>query len=194
MKVQSAFLATTLAMAMILGACSSNPESGSSGTAGSSSTGGPLGTGGSSSGTGGGSSCPNVTACGGNVVGTWTVSSSCLNVTGNLDVSTFGVGCAPAVSVTGGALQVTGTWTANSNGTYSDNTTTTGTEQITVPPACLTVSGTLTTCDRIRWNPHRPGIRGGQLHERFERRVHVHGQCPTVWRFRGGVLLRVGER
>ena len=44
----------------------------------SSGTGG--GTGGSSSSGGAGGACANVTACGGNVVGTWTVASSCLSV------------------------------------------------------------------------------------------------------------------
>ena len=75
MKVQSALPAMTAAFAMISGACSSSPGI-QSGTGGSSSTGGTTGTGGSSSGTGGADgcgSCPNVTACGGNAVGTWNV-------------------------------------------------------------------------------------------------------------------------
>jgi len=92
-------------------------------------------------------SCSDVAACGGNVIGTWTVGSSCLAVSGNLDVSGFGLGCT-SMPVTG-SLQVTGTWTANSDGTYSDNTSTSGNQQITVPAVCLNVSGTTTTCDRI---------------------------------------------
>lgn len=92
-------------------------------------------------------SCSDVAPCGGSVVGSWTVASACLSVSGSLDVSGFGLGCA-TVSVTG-SLQVSGTWQANADGTYSDNTTTSGSEQITVAADCLNVSGTTTTCDRI---------------------------------------------
>jgi hypothetical protein len=55
-----------------------------------------------------------------------------------------GAGCATA-PVTG-SLQVTGTWTANADGTYSDNTTTTGEEQFTLAPSCLVISSTQTDC------------------------------------------------
>jgi len=108
--------------------------------------GGAVGTGGSSSG-GARGSCSNVPAYGGDVVGTWTVMSSCLSVAGQMDMALFGLGCTSA-TVTG-SLQVTGTWTANSNGTYSDHTTTTGVEHLTLPASCLQISGTTTTCDRI---------------------------------------------
>jgi hypothetical protein len=132
---------------------SANNLSGSGGSAsgGSNASGGSGGSGsgtGGSNATGGGSgSCSNVTACGGSVVGSWSVMSSCLSVSGNVDVSSLGVGCT-SVSVTG-SLSVTGSWTANANGTYTDNTTTTGTETVTVPAACLNISGTTTTCERI---------------------------------------------
>src|SRR5580692_10229716 len=99
MKVQSTFLALATALVTISAACSSNPT-GSSGAGGSSST-GTGGTGGGSSGgkggsssggTSGGSSCQNVTACGGNVVGTWTVGSSCLTLNDdNLDITLAGL-------------------------------------------------------------------------------------------------------
>ena len=86
-----------------------------------------------------------MTACGGDLVGTWTVTSSCLKVSGNLDLSLVGAGC-PSAPVTGD-LQVTGTWTANADGTYSDDTITTGTEQFTLAPSCLVISSTPVTCD-----------------------------------------------
>jgi non-reducing end alpha-L-arabinofuranosidase len=101
---------------------------------------------GGSSGTGGtGTSCPDVAACGGDLAGTWTVTSSCLKVTGNLDLSLVGAGC-PSAPVTG-SLQVTGTWTANADGTYSDDTVTSGAEQLTLGPSCLIISSTPVTCD-----------------------------------------------
>src|SRR4051812_5096055 len=99
MKVTSAAFATTGAL-MAFMACSSgsgSPSStaSSSGTAdstsggNSSSAGNSSGTN-SSSGTGGPMSCPNVTACGGDVVGTWTVASSCLKLSGNVDIALAG--------------------------------------------------------------------------------------------------------
>jgi hypothetical protein len=140
MKIQSA----ALAFGMMAGACTLRSDTPS--TADGSLTTGP-GAGAAGSSGSGGASCSDVTACGGDVIGTWTVASSCLEVTGNLDVSGFGLGCTSLPVA--GSLTVTGTWTANSDGTYSDNTSTSGNEQITVPAACLNVSGTTTTCDRI---------------------------------------------
>ena len=136
MKVQSAVLAMTAALVfgMSWSACNSttSPPSG---------TGGHSGTGGAPS------SCTNVAPCGGSVVGTWNVQSSCLTVSGNLDLAQAGLNCpAPPVS---GSLHVTGSFTANADTTYSDGTTTTGTEQFTLVPACLLLSGTTTDCDGI---------------------------------------------
>ena len=48
-----------------------------------------------------------------------------------------------------GAIEVTGTWTATADGTYLDNTTTSGTESIELSSDCLSISGTVTTCSRI---------------------------------------------
>jgi len=115
-----------------------------SGTGGTPGSGGTVSSGGSTGTGGAGASCPNVTACGGDLVGTWTVTSSCLKVSGNLDLSLVGAGC-PSAPVTGD-LQVTGSWTANSDGTYVDNTITSGTEQFKLAPSCLVISSTKVTC------------------------------------------------
>ena len=105
----------------------------------------PIGTGGVLIEIGGApASCDDVIPCGGDVVGTWTVTSSCLIVTGDLDVSLIGMSC-PSLPVTG-FLQVGGTWTANPDGTVSDNTATVGTEQFTLAPACLEISSTPVDC------------------------------------------------
>jgi non-reducing end alpha-L-arabinofuranosidase len=156
MKVQSAVLATVVALGLGAAACNSF-SSNSSGAGGSSSNGGTIGAGGTSSsggavGAGGtatggtaGGSCSNVTPCGGSLIGTWNVTSSCLEVTGQLDLSILGSGCSSA-PVTG-ALQVTGSWTGNTDGTYVDNTVTTGNEQFTLAPACLVISSTPVSCD-----------------------------------------------
>ena len=140
-------LAVTAALALISGACSSSSPGGqTSGAGGSSSSGGSTGSGGSSTG-GSGQMCTNVTACSGNVAGTWTVNSSCLTISGTLDVSGLGVGCTTVGA--SGSLHVTGSVNLKGDGSYADNTTTTGTEQLTLGKACLTISGTTTTCNGI---------------------------------------------
>ncbi len=134
MKIRSAVLAMA-AVGMMAGACSSG-------------TGNPSGAGGSSGGgAGGGASCPDGTACGGDVVGTWTVTSSCLSVNGTLDLTQAGEAAACPTAPVTGSLQVSGTWTANADGTYVDGTVTTGTEQFTLGPSCLVISSTPVTCD-----------------------------------------------
>lgn len=92
-------------------------------------------------------SCTNMAPCGGDVVGTWVVADSCVPVSGEANMSGFGLGCT-AAPVTG-ALEVTGSWIANADGTFTDQTTTAGDSVIELPPACLNVSGTITTCDRL---------------------------------------------
>jgi hypothetical protein len=92
-------------------------------------------------------SCSGVTACGGDVAGTWVAAGSCLPVSGQANMAGFGLGCT-AAPVTG-ALEVSGTWTANPDGTFTDTTTTSGDSEIQLPPDCLNVSGTTTTCDRL---------------------------------------------
>jgi hypothetical protein len=75
------------------------------------------------------------------------VTSSCLEVSGEVDLSPVGLGC-PSAPVTG-FLEVTGTWTADSNGTYSDETVTAGEEQIELSASCLLISGTTVRCQQL---------------------------------------------
>jgi hypothetical protein len=128
------------------GGAGATPATGGVG-AGGAATGGSGAVGAGGSGATGQASCDNVVACGGDVVGTWTASSSCLTLGGTLDVAGLGLGCTTA-SVTG-TLQVSGTWTANGDGSYTDDLTWSGDEVITLPPECLNVSGTTTSCDRV---------------------------------------------
>jgi hypothetical protein len=131
------------------------------GTGGSSTAARTGGTGGSSSSTVGEVSCSNVLPCGGDIVGTWAVTSSCLKITGEMDLSSMGLGCKSA-PVTG-ALQVSGTWTANSNGKYTDNTITSGTEQLTLPASCLQVSGTTASCEALNATIESFGYESGSV-------------------------------
>jgi hypothetical protein len=126
-----------------LGTAGQNAMAGASGNTGQTASGGS----GTSSVTPVEASCDAVEPCGGDVVGTWVSAGSCLPVSGMADMAGFGLGCT-AAPVTG-QLQVTGTWTAKADGTFTDETTTSGQSQIELPPECLTVSGTVTTCDRV---------------------------------------------
>ena len=86
-------------------------------------------------------------ACGGDISGTWTVTSSCLKVTGEIDLSSLGLGCTSA-PVTG-TLHVSGTLAAYPSGTYQDSTTASGDETVTLPAACLELSGIPATCEQM---------------------------------------------
>ena len=132
MNVKSATMVMAMAFTLASGACSSSKPAG-------------TGAGGGNSGAGGGEACTSVVACGGSVVGTWTVTSSCLTVSGQLNLGDYGVGC-PTAAVTG-SLRVTGTLTLNANHTYQDGTTTTGTERFSLAPSCLVISSTQTDCE-----------------------------------------------
>lgn len=121
-------------------------------TTGDSST--TTGAGGASSTTGGTSttgaieaSCDNVTACGGDVVGTWAVAGSCLPITGDADVTGFGLNCTGGPIE--GALEVSGTITFGDDGKVTDNTVTSGQGVVAMPAACKEISGTTTTCERL---------------------------------------------
>jgi hypothetical protein len=118
----------------------------SGGSAGTDASAGSTGTG-SSAGSGGtGGLCSSVVACGGDVTGTWSVRSSCVDMKGQLDVTGLGLGCS-SFSMSGSRV-VTGIFTANADGTYVDRTTTWGEERLELPDACLSV-GLALPCDRF---------------------------------------------
>ena len=56
---------------------------------------------------------------------------------------------------------MTGTWIGNSDGTYSDNTMTSGSESFTLPAGCLTLSGTTTTCENLSFTLASLGFASG---------------------------------
>jgi hypothetical protein len=139
MKVQS-FLAVAAVFGVSFGACSVNtPDpaggsgsgSGTTGTAGS----GPM------------AGCTNVTACGGVVDGVWTAGSSCLKLSGSLDLASAGLDPSSCTSAPiTGTISVSGTLTLDANKTYKDQTTTTGTAQVELAAGCLLISGTTINC------------------------------------------------
>ena len=133
----------------------SSAATGGATATGGTTNGGVTATGGAATGgaaTGGGSSCPGLTQpCGGGLVGTWNVTSSCLNVSGQADLTAANIGCPQAPAT--GSRHVTGTWTFSTDGTtftFADATTTTGDDQVTLAPACMNTSGTTIDCgDRL---------------------------------------------
>jgi hypothetical protein len=113
---------------------------GTGGTSRSTATGGSVSSGGA---------CTEVTACGGDLVGTWEVKSQCLTFDGDADISYLGLACVPNVSTTKGALKVTGTLTLGADGKFKDATTTTGSETWQIDKTCLILSGTKVSCESI---------------------------------------------
>jgi len=154
MRATCAVLTAAMTVGMSSAACNST-GSAQHGTGGGTSNGGASASGaiagsgdGVATGGGNGASCTSVTPCGGDVVGTWNVASSCLKVSGTLDVrDLFSFSCATG-QVTG-SLQLTGSWTAKADGTFVDGTITTGTEQVTLGADCLVLSGAPVTCDAL---------------------------------------------
>jgi hypothetical protein len=142
-----------LLAAVAAGASCSNDES-SPGPGGQTTGGQGNGTGGvtggsPNSGTGGGAPlrCKDVSPCGGDVVGTWQVKSSCLEFAGDTDVALTSLGC-KTVQLTG-SLETTGTLITKADGTFTDNTRTTGSATVHLPAACLSISSVPVTCDRV---------------------------------------------
>lgn len=120
---------------------SSGATGGVSALAGTKASGGASATGGSAV------RCSEAKGCGGDVVGTWNVTGSCLSATGQVDLSMLGLSC-KSVSIDE-SLNVTGTWVAMADGTYADKTTTKGSVQFAVPASCLRLSGTTVSCSIV---------------------------------------------
>ncbi|MEO6599837.1 MAG: arabinofuranosidase catalytic domain-containing protein [Polyangiaceae bacterium] len=118
------------------------PAGGATGSGGASNAGAT----GTPGGAGASMNCAAVAACGGSVVGSWKVASSCLTLSGNMDVSLLSLGCA-TVPVTG-SITTSGTFVANADGTYTDNTKTTGSATFPLAASCLSISMVPTPCDR----------------------------------------------
>jgi non-reducing end alpha-L-arabinofuranosidase len=144
-------LAGALGLALTTGAAGCGNDgspggaaSGAANTSGGASSAGAAGA--NPGGAGAPATCSNVAACGGSVVGSWKVSASCLQLSGNMDVSVLGLGC-PTVPVTG-SVTTSGSFVANPDGTYTDNTKTTGSATFPLAASCLSISSVETPCDR----------------------------------------------
>jgi hypothetical protein len=103
-----------------------------------------------------GGTCSNAAACGGDIVGSWTITSSCVSESGSM----FDSQC-PSATVSSSGLTITGSVTYNADGTYSLTSTTAGSLDVTLPPSCLTSNGVTVTCaqlnQEVQSNP-TPGL------------------------------------
>ncbi len=91
--------------------------------------------------------CSNVNACGGDVTGTWSVTSSCLDLSGELNLYLTSLACASAPAT--GTLRTSGSLIFREDGSYSDNTVTVGSVRFELADDCLSISGVAVECDRI---------------------------------------------
>ena len=92
---------------------------------------------GASCGGGGGGSCSTPMApmaCGGDIVGTWAVTSSCVHFTGPIGDSTC-----PAATLEA-SVEYSGTVSYTAAMTYTQDVTVSGSETIVIPASCLAVS------------------------------------------------------
>jgi hypothetical protein len=100
-----------------------------------------AGCGGDSGGAGAAASCGKVAPCGGSVVGTWAVASSCESPSN----FTSGVTC-PAATIDESQMVVTGTFAFNVDMTFATTVTQGGTLRFSVPLDCLV---TVSSCDEL---------------------------------------------
>ena len=101
-----------------------------------------------SGGEGGAPSCPDELGpgeCDGELLGNWIATDCSLPVSGVVDLTGLGFSPECSAAPVTGSLRVTGSLTFEEM-LYSDDTITTGESTFELPPACLWISGTETTC------------------------------------------------
>ncbi len=103
-----------------------------------------AGCGGSSSGAGSGS-CGEPSGCGGDVTGSWKITSSCLQ----LELSMDDMSCA-GITRKVSDVTVTGTATYNSDKTYQASLTVSALFEMNLPAACLTQQNVTLTCAQLQ--------------------------------------------
>jgi len=106
--------------------------------------GGGSGAGGSGAG-GSGGACGNTPACGGAIVGKWSVTSSCVSADA---ASMFSMNC-PTETASASGVAIKGTVTYNADLTYATNTTTSGNIVVNVPASCSSPDAGTVTCDQL---------------------------------------------
>lgn len=101
--------------------------------------------GGSSSSSGG--TCGAASACGGDILGTWKVSSSCIIADAS---SMIGNSSCPAATESTSGMKIAGTVAYSADKTYSSDFTISGNVVINLPASCLTQQGVTVTCAQLQ--------------------------------------------
>jgi hypothetical protein len=92
-------------------------------------------------------SCGAAAGCGGDLVGSWKITSSCVEV----DTSQMmGSMACPGLGISGSDIDMSGTVVYAADGTYQTNTTTSGSLTINVPASCLEQQGITLTCAQVQ--------------------------------------------
>jgi hypothetical protein len=102
---------------------------------------------------GDGGTCAMVNACGGDIVGEWRITSSCLKVSGTFALD----GCTQPATVSG-SVHITGTASYRADLTYTTTGTLTGSESVLYPAACLSAIGV--TCADLNQSVNSGGATG----------------------------------
>jgi hypothetical protein len=90
-----------------------------------------------------GAACSNAAGCGGDVVGTWTIQSTCVTP------SMPSMGCEGTTADTSG-FKTTGSITFNADKTFTSNITFSGSVTTTLPASCLMRNGVTATCAQVQ--------------------------------------------
>lgn len=94
----------------------------------------------------GSATCGNTAGCGGNIVGTWSIVSTCVSS----EESPANAASCPGETVKTSGVTATGTVTYGSDGTYSTNFTINGSAILTIPGSCLKSGNVTITCDQLQ--------------------------------------------
>jgi hypothetical protein len=95
---------------------------------------------------GGDSKCSSAAGCGGDIAGSWKITSSCITVdAGGMD---FNMDC-PGATAQASGFSISGTATYGTDGTYSAMTTMTGSIIVNLPATCLMSGGLTLTCAQL---------------------------------------------
>jgi hypothetical protein len=121
--------AATFSLSLTTIACGSSAQHPDPGTGGSSS-GGTGGSGGGGGGSVGSGTCGKVAPCGGDLVGSWTLTESCV------DLGTQSPTC-PDERIASWTSTVSGNWTFNADLTYSRSDTLSAVVVWTIPLSCV---------------------------------------------------------
>jgi hypothetical protein len=92
---------------------------------------------------GDGGTCSMVSNCGGDIVGDWTITSSCIKASGTMADSNC-----PTATLSASAT-VSGTSSFRTDLSYDLSWSFTGSETVSFPASCLTQSGVTVTCDQL---------------------------------------------